>query len=212
VLVPHAEEVDAEQAEAEAPVSIFENSLFGDDLGQVTLPEPASDALIHELATTGGSTPSRTVEPAPDTTTPPKRSGSGMSVLPTTGGLPVWAPYAMIGTGIVFAGVLIWSATRTRPRATPNRRRKSSRRSSRRNGGKRRSSKDTEKAKLVEAAVKAGWRIESTGSGSHIRMVPPDRSQPAVVTTLNKSDPRAWMHLRSQLRHSGLRVNRRRVR
>lgn len=193
-------------------MSIFENSLFGDDLGQVTLPEPASDALIHELATTGGSTPSRTVEPAPDTTPPPKRSGSGMSVLPTTGGLPVWAPYAMIGTGIVFAGVLIWSATRTRPRATPNRRRKSSRRSSvRRNGKKRRSTKDTEKQKLVDAAIRAGWRVEQAG-GSHIRMLPPDRSKPAVVTTLNKSDSRAWMHLRSQLRYSGLNVNRRRAR
>ena len=112
-------------------MSLFGTHLFANgDLGQVTLPEPASDALIHELTTSGGTFPSRTVTPTPSSdTTPAKRSGSGMSVLPTTGGLPVWAPYAMVGGGVIFAGLLIWSATRSRPRAaTPNRRRKSSRR------------------------------------------------------------------------------------
>lgn len=102
-------------------MSLFGPHLFSDDsLGQVTLPEPASDALIHELATTGGRAPSRTVEPArvPDVVKP-----SGDTLLPRAG-LPTWAPVAMIGGGLVFAGLLIWSATR---RPTPNRRRRRSR-------------------------------------------------------------------------------------
>jgi hypothetical protein len=104
-------------------MSLFDNSLFG-DLGQVTLPEPASDALIRELAITGGRPPSRTVEPAPSTDVATKTAGSKM--LPASGGMPTWAPTALIGGGVIFAGLLIWSATR---RPTPNRRRRSHRRS-----------------------------------------------------------------------------------
>ncbi len=104
-------------------MSLFQNNLFGDaDLGQVTLPEPASDALIHELATTGGST----------TTTPPK-AGAGFRPtvdLTASSGPSTWVPYALVGGGIVVAGVLIWSAMRRPARATPNRRRR--RRSGRR--------------------------------------------------------------------------------
>lgn len=99
-------------------MSLFGTHLFANDtLGQVTLPEPASDALIHELATTGGRTPSRTVEPAP---VPDAAKPAGATMLPRSG-MPVWAPYAMIGGGLVFAGLLVWSATR---RPTPNRRRR----------------------------------------------------------------------------------------
>jgi hypothetical protein len=102
-------------------MSLFGPHLFSDDsLGQVTLPEPASDALIHELATTGGRTPSRTVEPSrvPDAAKP-----AGDTLL-ARAGLPRWVPVAMLGGGLVFAGLLIWSATR---RPTPNRRRRRSR-------------------------------------------------------------------------------------
>jgi hypothetical protein len=191
-------------------MSLFGTHLFAADtegMGQVTLPEPASDALIHELSVTGGRTPTRTVEPTPGTSVTPPKAGAGFraTVGTPSGGIP-WAP-VLIGGGVVVAGLLIWSATR---RPTPNRRRKSSRRSSVRRNKKRRSTRDTEKQKLVDSAVAAGWRIEQ--AGSHIRMLPPDRSKPAVVTTLNKSDSRAWMHLRSQLRYSGLNVNRRRAR
>jgi hypothetical protein len=106
-------------------MSLFGTHLFDTDtLGQVTLPEPASDALIAELAVTGGRTPSRTVEPAPSREPATKTAGSRM--LPTSGGMPTWAPSAMIGGGVIFAGLLIWSATR---RPTPNRRRRSHRRS-----------------------------------------------------------------------------------
>jgi len=105
-------------------MSLFGTSLFEDDtLGQVTLPEPASDALISELAVTGGRTPSRTVEPDTSKQAPAKTIGDGMLM---TTGLPAWAPYAMIGGGVIFAGLLIWSA---RKRPTPNRRRTRRRRS-----------------------------------------------------------------------------------
>jgi hypothetical protein len=109
-------------------VSLFGANLFdGNTLGQVTLPEPASDALISELAVTGGRTaPSRTVEPAPSREPATKTAGSRM--LPASGGMPTWAPAAMIGGGVLFAGLLIWSATR---RPTPNRRRRRSHRRSR---------------------------------------------------------------------------------
>jgi hypothetical protein len=111
-------------------MSLFATHLFaGHTLGQVTLPEPASDELIHELATTGGrtvTTPSRTVEPSP---TPDAAKGARGGMLPKApgggGGLPTWAPYAMIGGGVLFAGLLIWSATR---RPTANRRRRRRRR------------------------------------------------------------------------------------
>jgi len=109
-------------------MSLFGTHLFATDtLGQVTLPEPASDALISELAVTGGRPPSRTVEPSPSEMFVKTAGGPGM--LPG-GGLPVWAPYAMVGGGLAFVGLLIWSATR-RPRATQNRARSRRRRRSR---------------------------------------------------------------------------------
>lgn len=99
-------------------MSLFGNHLFANDtLGQVTLPEPASDALISELRVTGGRTPSRTVEPA----STPEMSKETSDKMLSGGGMPTWAPYALIGGGVVFAGLLIWSATR---RPTPNRRRR----------------------------------------------------------------------------------------
>lgn len=107
-------------------MSLFNNNLFGDtDLGQVTLPEPASDALIRELATTGGSTTT------PSTTTPAKAGAGFRPTIDTSasGGSSTWMPYALVGGGIVVAGVLIWSAMR---RPTPNRRRARRRRRSRR--------------------------------------------------------------------------------
>jgi hypothetical protein len=99
-------------------VSLFGTHLFANDaLGQVTLPEPASDALISELRVTGGRLPSRTVEPS-STPDVPKETGDKML---SGGGLPTWAPYAMVGGGIIFAGLMIWSSMR---RPTPNRRRR----------------------------------------------------------------------------------------
>jgi hypothetical protein len=110
-------------------MSLFANHLFGSAvLGQTPLPEPASDALIRELATTGGSTPSRTlsrtVEPAP---TPDAHKPSGSSMLPSPGA--TWVPYAAIGGSILFVGALLWAATRRAP--TANRRRRRSRRRAR---------------------------------------------------------------------------------
>lgn len=103
-------------------MSLFGNNIFGDeDLGQVTLPEPASDELIHELATTGGR-PLTTTTPVTTPTTKPE----GFKVGGVT--MPSWTPYAIVGGGIVVAGVLIWSATRRPVRTTPNRRRNRRRR------------------------------------------------------------------------------------
>jgi hypothetical protein len=103
-------------------MSLFGTHLFDaadtEAMGQVTLPEPASDALISELAITGGRTPTRTVEPTPGTSTPKAGAGFRPTAVTPTGGIP-WAP-VLIGGGIVVAGLLIWSATR---RPTPNRRR-----------------------------------------------------------------------------------------
>lgn len=103
-------------------MSLFNNNLFGDsDLGQVTLPEPASDALIHELATTGGATT-------------PAKAGTGFRPTIDTSASSTsrnWVPYALVGGGFVVAGVLIWSAMRRSARATPNRRRSRRRRSRR---------------------------------------------------------------------------------
>lgn len=101
-------------------MSLFGNHIFGSDadLGQVTLPEPATDDLIHDLATM----PTRTVTPT--TSTAPPKAGAGFRPtvdLSTTSATP-WVPYALVGGGIVIAGLLIWSATR-RPRTTANRRR-----------------------------------------------------------------------------------------
>lgn len=108
-------------------MSLFGTHLFANDtLGQVTLPEPASDDLIRELATTGGKEPSRTVEPSSMETT--AKTGGGPGMLPSSGGLPAWAPYAMVGGGLVFVGLLVWSATRRPARATPNRRGRNRRR------------------------------------------------------------------------------------
>lgn len=104
-------------------MSLFKNNLFGDaDLGQVTLPEPATDALIHELATTGGGT---------TTTTPPKAGAGFRPTVDTSASSGSnWVPYALVGGGIVVAGALIWSAMRRPARTTPNRRRARRRRRS----------------------------------------------------------------------------------
>lgn len=96
-------------------MSLFGDNIFGnEDLGQVTLPEPASDELIHELAITGG----RPTTSDDTTSTKPgfvKVAGVEM---------PTWAPYALVGSGIAVAGLLIWSAMRRPARTTANRRRR----------------------------------------------------------------------------------------
>lgn len=96
-------------------MSLFSTHLFANHtLGQVTLPEPASDALISELAATGGR--SRTVEPAPSTEDAPK---GGAKARASTG-IP-WVPIAAIGGSLLFAGLVVWAASR---RPKPNRRRR----------------------------------------------------------------------------------------
>lgn len=111
-------------------MSLFGTHLFDaadtEAMGQVTLPEPASDALISELAVTGGRT--RTVEPTPGTSTTPPKAGAGFRATVAPPAIS-WTPYVMVGGGILVAGLLIWSATR-RPRA--NRVRRNRRRRSRR--------------------------------------------------------------------------------
>lgn len=103
-------------------MSLFDDDLFSSDsLGQVALPEPASDALISELRTTGGRT-TRTAEPS-STPEVPKETGDKMLSGGSTSAL---VPYAIVAGGVIFAGLLIWSATRKRP--TPNRRRRRNRR------------------------------------------------------------------------------------
>jgi hypothetical protein len=106
-------------------MSLFGSNIFGDaDLGQVTLPEPASDELIRELAITGGRAPTTS---ASDT---PVKAGAGFrpTVATSTTGMS-WAPYALVGGGVVIAGVLIWAAMRRPARATANRRNRRRRRS-----------------------------------------------------------------------------------
>ena len=101
-------------------MSLFSTHLFANHtLGQVTLPEPASDALISELATTGGR--SRTVEPAPSAEDAPTKGGAKARA---STGLP-WVPIAAIGGGLLFAGLVVWAASR---RPKPNRRRRHGRR------------------------------------------------------------------------------------
>lgn len=75
------------------------------------------------------------------------------------------------------------------------------------NGGKRRTSKSSEVQSLIDKALDAGWRMEA-GKGSHFKLYPADPAMPIVVSTYNKSDPRAWRNLKAQLRKSGLAVNR----
>lgn len=75
------------------------------------------------------------------------------------------------------------------------------------NGGKRRTSKSNEIQNLVDKALSAGWRIEK-GKGSHFKLFPTDPTKEMVVGTYGAVDPRAWRNFRSQLRKSGLAVNR----
>lgn len=101
-------------------MSLFANHLFaGHTLGQVTLPEPASDELIAELATTGGR--SRTVEPAPSTEEAAPKGGAKARA---SAGIP-WVPITAVGGALLFAGLVIWAASR---RPKPNRRRRHGRR------------------------------------------------------------------------------------
>lgn len=56
---------------------------------------------------------------------------------------------------------------------------------------------------LIDAALEQGWRVQHLKSG-HIKLLPPDRSKPAVVMGGTVSDHRGLMNARSQLRKSGL--------
>jgi len=87
-------------------------------------------------------------------------------------------------------------------------RRTSRRRTSYTPNGKRRTSKDTDTRSLIDAALAAGWRIEYASQGSHFKLFPADPKMPIVVGTLGSVGPRGWRNFRSQLRRSGLAVNR----
>jgi predicted RNA binding protein YcfA (HicA-like mRNA interferase family) len=59
--------------------------------------------------------------------------------------------------------------------------------------------------RLRKAAEQQGWRVEDT-RGGHVRFLPPDRSQPAVVAGGTPSDHRSWLNLLAMLRRAGLDV------
>ena len=61
--------------------------------------------------------------------------------------------------------------------------------------------------RLVMLALAQGWRVERTGTG-HLRFVPPDKDNPAVIVPFTPSDHRSLLNSTSQLRRSGLHVPR----
>jgi predicted RNA binding protein YcfA (HicA-like mRNA interferase family) len=57
--------------------------------------------------------------------------------------------------------------------------------------------------RLRKTAEQQGWRVEDT-RGGHVKFLPPDTAQPAVVAAGTPSDHRAWRNLLASLRRSGL--------
>lgn len=64
---------------------------------------------------------------------------------------------------------------------------------------------DRDLDQLCRRAVAQGWRYETLSNG-HFRLLPPDRTRPAVVLAGSSSDQRALRNAISLLRRSGLDV------
>jgi hypothetical protein len=60
----------------------------------------------------------------------------------------------------------------------------------------------TENSDVLTAARAQGWRVERTKR--HIRLVPADKTRPAVVGAATPSDRRARRNFIADLRRSGL--------
>lgn len=71
----------------------------------------------------------------------------------------------------------------------------------------RRSTSSKDLKKLIDLAESQGWAVEVTGGG-HLRFISPDRRMPMVHTGSTPSDRRSIKNLESQLRKSGLKIER----
>lgn len=65
------------------------------------------------------------------------------------------------------------------------------------------SSKDVEALARIARAQK--WQVSHT-RGNHVEFLPPDKSQPRVITSLTPSDQRQIKNLKSRLRKAGLKL------